>query len=355
MLPEEAFVELYEGERRRLSAVTARIAPDRAEDIVHDAFLTFLTRGDGVEYPRAWLQQVARNRALNHVTRNREVALDERSADAPADPIAPPAEGEALRELVADALGDLDDRSRLALLLRFFEERSYEDIAVRLKVRVRQAHVVVHRAQRRLGKALVRRLAAAHDASSCAPALEELMGLGNRANGHGADPCERCRPVMDELHALRSLGMLPPAVGMLWLRAGTDLATRAPAVTDVVARAGNTALAACLVIATAVAAPTFSIRADEPGRAASRDAAVVAGDEEREPLRTRSAKRASTRTDTTVPAPEPSTVADVGPVVVRSDDDHTHGEVNGEDGGTVGGVIVCEPFEPCPPPPEPGP
>ena len=347
---------LYVDERARLERSTGHIAGDRAEDIVHDAFVTFLTHGTNVSYPRAWLGRVARNRALNDVRRSREVPLE---ADFSSEPDAAPAERDAIRAVVAAALGDLDERSRLALRLRFFEERDYDDVAAELGVRVAQAHVVLHRSLRRLGRAIVRRLAEAHGAASCAPALEEIAGFGGKANGHGTQACVRCRPVLDELAVLRGMGLVPPALLSMWFkRFAADVGARAPVVNDALGRVANAVVAFGLVVTTVVATPPSAPAAgDVPSRRVERERARPAVVE-----RGVRDGRAPARTDapvTSAPAAnelreqEPEEVVDTGPVNVRKDDDHVQGEVKDEGGDPQGGAVVCEPLQPCPPPPSP--
>src|SRR5437867_655553 len=221
----ERFVDLYRSERKDLARSIARIAgPDQAEDLVHDAFLAYLTADPGADRPGAWLSRVARNRALNHVRRPRSVPLTQALAsDGEGDP-GLSAEREATRALVATTLEGLSERSRLALQLRFVEGRSYEEISVALDVRVAQAHVVVHRAIRRFGRALVHRIAEAHGAEECAETVSSLAGIEpsrGRAR-HGISACSRCRSIWDELVALRSLPAVAPALPLARLRSALE-------------------------------------------------------------------------------------------------------------------------------------
>lgn len=359
----EGFEELYNDERSRLERSTIHIAGDRAQDIVHDAFVTYLTRGSNVTFPKAWLGRVARNRALNDLRRPREVSL-EPDADGPrlvADDPAAEAETDAVRSLVADALGDLDERSRLALRLRFFEEKDYLEIASALGVRVAQAHVILHRSAKRLGRALVRRLADLHGALECVPALEELAGIGGKAEGHGRGACARCLPVLDELAALRSLGLLPVGIAGLWRRLAAEVAARAgrtgsnvPAVEP----AGQWAAAILTIgitVASAVAPPPAPAIDDVPAGSGRPKQVVV---QRERGVREERAQPRDDAVDASRTAREqgPDTiVGGGGPVTIRGDDDHTQGEVSEGDGAPTGGVIVCEPLEPCPPPPSPEP
>jgi RNA polymerase sigma-70 factor (ECF subfamily) len=352
----DGFETLYTDERARLARRTVPLAGDRAEDIVHDAFLTYLTRDEVIIAPRAWLERVARNRALNELRRAREVPLPE---DVAVEQDAAPVERDAIRAVVAHALGDLDERSRTALRLRFFEERSYEDIARELEVRVSQAHVVLHRSLRRLGRAIVRRLASAHGVSECAPALEEIAGFGRQANGHGAAACERCKPVLDELAALRTLGLLPAGFGAIWLRRiDTETLARAPSLSDLIGQVTN-AIVALGIAATAVVAPQIQDASVAPPARDHQNQPIVSVERDRSTgTQDRTIPATSERGGRTIPDGSRTIGDDDGPVGVRMADDHIQGEVKDESGATEmggAGAVVCEPLQPCPPPPSSGP
>ncbi|GAC1412834.1 MAG: hypothetical protein NVSMB57_08340 [Actinomycetota bacterium] len=98
--------------------------------------------------------------------------------------------------------------------MKFFEDADYPEIAEKLGVRVPQAHVIVHRALRRLGRELVSQMASAHGASECADALAKMAGLGGNDDEHADTPCPTCRPAWDEIVALRIGAWIPGP--LLW-------------------------------------------------------------------------------------------------------------------------------------------
>jgi len=152
------FETLY---RRHASAVFRfawGLCGDRstAEDIVSETFTRILTRAPRIETQTAlaYLLAVARNTYLTgQRRRRREVPL-------PAELLAPerdPAgslDGDARLRTVAQALGDVPEGERAALLLRVDHDLSYEDIAATLGISVGAAKVRVHRARGRLASAL---------------------------------------------------------------------------------------------------------------------------------------------------------------------------------------------------------
>lgn len=337
----ERIEQVYRSERARLARSAARlVGDDRAEDVIHDAFLAYARHVDRVDVPEAWLTRVTRNRALEDLRRP-ESPLPE---DLPSAGVVPGVERAATDEVVADALGDLDERSRAALRMRFYEELPYETIAEQLGVSVAQAHVVVHRSTRRLGRAIVRRLASAHEAGDCVPALESLLGMREQDDEH-AD-CERCGPVLDELAVLRGFGVLPVPGALLATirRALGDAAARATQVVEPVSHLVPALAALGIVLATlspVAPAPAATVpaspRSPVMARAATAPHAVVA----------RAQPSVVAPAAAVRPAPGPSTVAEAGNVTIADDEDGgTQGIVDGEI--LIAGVVLCEPLDPCP-------
>lgn len=217
-------VELYQLERRRLRRSTARIVGvDLAEDVVHDAFVTFIDRAPQADRPGAWINRTARNRALKELRNAPTVPLSPESAIAASD-LGLEVEREASRSVVHDALAALSERDRRALWLRYFEGYDNSAVARTLGMRTPAVAVLVHRATKRLGREIIRRLAEAHGAGDCATALARMAGVektGEAAEHHA--PCRRCSPAWDEIAALRALPAMLPG---LPLRALVDLPAR---------------------------------------------------------------------------------------------------------------------------------
>ncbi|MHB8511127.1 MAG: RNA polymerase sigma factor [Actinomycetota bacterium] len=207
-LATEFVADLYRRERAGITRSIARIAGEsHAEDLVHDAFVAYLTKSPWATKPGAWVATVAKNRALNELRRPKLVPLED--DDSPTTIEDADVEREALRSVVASALSGLQERSLVALRMKFFEGADYPQIAKELGVRVAQAHVIVHRALRRLGRELVHRMADAHGASSCTPALLRMAGLGSGDDEHDDAPCPTCAPAWDEISSLRIGAWIP--------------------------------------------------------------------------------------------------------------------------------------------------
>ncbi len=144
-----AFEELVRAYQSRLLGVLTHLIGkrDEAEDLTQDVFLRIYKARKGYR-PRAkfstWLFTIANNLALNHLrgkARAHTVALDggalnTSSLGTPADR-ATSRDGTAsaqmrqveLADVVREALDELGEDQRLAVLLNKFEEMSYADIA----------------------------------------------------------------------------------------------------------------------------------------------------------------------------------------------------------------------------------
>lgn len=148
--------------------------PAEAEDIAQEVFLKAYEHFDELAAsPTAggWLKTVARNLALNHLTRYRnrwrffseyEAADDEDSARSFADTLAAPDTHQQTvdtadqREILEAALQALPPAQRVPLVLYHFENLSYEDIAARLKVSLGKVKTDIHRGREALRRKLMR-------------------------------------------------------------------------------------------------------------------------------------------------------------------------------------------------------
>lgn len=108
-----------------------------AEDIAQEVFLRAFRslhqlRDDAAA--RGWLLVIARNEFLRHCRRrasSSELVVDPQDCDTPAEQAPPPIENQ---EWVAAALEQLPEDFRLVLLMYYFEELSYAQIAEQLKI-----------------------------------------------------------------------------------------------------------------------------------------------------------------------------------------------------------------------------
>jgi RNA polymerase sigma-70 factor (ECF subfamily) len=158
-----AFDLLMERYRKPLVNVIARtIGRDAdAEDLAQDVFVRVYRSAPRYE-PTAkfstWLYTIARRVCLNHAraqTFRRWFSLggDDDQDDPPHDPPDPRApdpmidmERRELKQVVAQAVASLPERLRFAVVLRRYEELSYDEIAQILGCSVTAAKLRVHRA-----------------------------------------------------------------------------------------------------------------------------------------------------------------------------------------------------------------
>ncbi|MEM7139931.1 MAG: sigma-70 family RNA polymerase sigma factor [Actinomycetota bacterium] len=112
-------------------------SPDRAEEIVQDAFAHTLRRYDTLNRPGAYLRTAVVNGAKSEL-RKREVR---RRISPPARPTSTPAADEYL----ADALAGLAPKRRIVLVLRFYADMPDDEIAEHLGVRPATVRSLAHR------------------------------------------------------------------------------------------------------------------------------------------------------------------------------------------------------------------
>jgi len=145
-----AFEELVLRYQGRLVTVLEHLVGrrDQAEDLAQDVFLrVFKARKRYIPGSKfsTWLFTIANNVASNALrsrSRRREINVQARESGPmganPLDQMAKAASGlmparqldkAEMREVVREAIGDLNDRQRLAVLLSKFEDMSYADIA----------------------------------------------------------------------------------------------------------------------------------------------------------------------------------------------------------------------------------
>jgi RNA polymerase sigma factor (sigma-70 family) len=133
---ERAFDAIVQRYRKPLVRYCARILPEsRCEDAVQQAFINAhagLVSSDDALQLRAWLYAIARNAALNMLRQNgwsyEQIPLDFDGVRRPDQVLEQRIE---LQQTV-DAMNDLPERQRSALVMRELEGRSYDEIALAL-------------------------------------------------------------------------------------------------------------------------------------------------------------------------------------------------------------------------------
>jgi RNA polymerase sigma factor (sigma-70 family) len=117
-----------------------------AEDLVHDAYARVYVRWHRVREPNAYLRRAV----VNACRSSQRQAARERRVQ-----VIEPASGEALgaNELF-DALASLTYRQRAAIVLRYYEGRSYAEIGESLGCREATARSLVHRGTEQLRRVI---------------------------------------------------------------------------------------------------------------------------------------------------------------------------------------------------------
>ncbi len=165
---DDALAALVERYQRDVFAACLRVLrdTDSAVEVANAAFFKAyanLASYDSARPLRPWLLRIATNEALNAVRgqrREREHTVsgpvaDELASKAPAhdDPASDILENER-RETVRAAVAALPERYRLLIVLRFFNDRSYAEIAAQTGLPVNTVGVQLLRARTLLRRAL---------------------------------------------------------------------------------------------------------------------------------------------------------------------------------------------------------
>ncbi|GIU91867.1 MAG: RNA polymerase sigma-H factor [Acidimicrobiia bacterium] len=157
----EAFGELVRRHQAVVFGAAFRVVGDRqvAEDLAQEAFLRAFQasgefRGEGTV--GAWLYRIAKNLALNQVSRRREHPGDLPDLPAKTDP-----ESEYLRtadiRAVRQAVASLPAPLREPLVLREYQGLSYDEIGRRLGLATNTVRTRIHRGRKAVQEALSER------------------------------------------------------------------------------------------------------------------------------------------------------------------------------------------------------
>jgi RNA polymerase sigma-70 factor (ECF subfamily) len=168
----EAFRRFVESHMRAVYAIGHRMMGnhDDADDIAQETFVRAwqaLDRYDARFSPYTWLRTIATRLAVNELEKRRrrqteggerfDAAAETRQAATP-DP-AEELDGREARARVEQALAALPPDYRAALILRTYEELSYEEIARELEIPIGTVMSRIHRARRMLRERLEGRTA----------------------------------------------------------------------------------------------------------------------------------------------------------------------------------------------------
>jgi RNA polymerase sigma factor (sigma-70 family) len=147
-----ALLALYDAERDAMVRLAHLLtgSPAVAEDVVHDAFLKLHDGLDDVLRPGAYLRRTVVNLCHSH---HRRAGVERRWRDRqpPPEVALPPDVGDTW-----SAVGDLPDRQREVLVLRFYLDMKVDDIAETLDVAPGTVKSTIHRALATLAERIER-------------------------------------------------------------------------------------------------------------------------------------------------------------------------------------------------------
>ena len=137
---------LFRDRYDRMVRVAYLLCHDRAvaEELVQDSFLALQRRWDDIENPPAYLRTAVVN-ACRSWGRREQMGRERTPRDVEDAPGA-----DHVADELWDALATLNDRQRAAVVLRFYEDASDDDIAVALGCRPATVRTTIHRALRTL-------------------------------------------------------------------------------------------------------------------------------------------------------------------------------------------------------------
>ena len=147
-----ALAELYAVERTTLVRTAALICGSNAvaEEIVHDAVVAVSRLWPTIEHPRGYLFAAVANRARSvGISSRRREGNEHRSAAV--DASGPMADVDGLMSLSA-SVKRLPDTQREAVVLRYYLDWSFAEIAAAMRCREATARSLVHRAIRSIRK-----------------------------------------------------------------------------------------------------------------------------------------------------------------------------------------------------------
>ena len=133
---------------------------ETAQDVVQEAFIRLNERFGDIASPRAWLYRTVHNLAVDHWRRNRmmlptrDIETEVAEGEDP-EPL-PDARIERMEAIGLARLfiGEMEERKRELLRMKFEEELSYKEMAARLGVSVGNVGYLIHHALRELAQEL---------------------------------------------------------------------------------------------------------------------------------------------------------------------------------------------------------
>jgi RNA polymerase sigma factor (sigma-70 family) len=146
--PSPSFASFYEDSFASMVGLAYLLTGSKplAEDLVHDAFARVYVRWRRVREPNAYLRRAV----INACRSSQRQAARERRLQ-----FIEPVAGDALdADELFDALAVLTYRQRAAIVLRYYEGRSFADVAMSLGCREATARSLVHRGTEQLRRVI---------------------------------------------------------------------------------------------------------------------------------------------------------------------------------------------------------
>lgn len=143
---ERLFAREYPGMVRLAFLLTG--SRPAAEDLTHDAFIKIHARLASIDRPGAYLHTTLVNLCHSYVRRER---VERRLRPFSRPPVVEPT-----GDNLFDALNTLSAKQRAAVVLRYYEDLSDDDIAARLDVRPATVRSLIHRGLARLQEVIER-------------------------------------------------------------------------------------------------------------------------------------------------------------------------------------------------------
>lgn len=156
----QAFQQLVDAGIDRVLAVARRMLGDEAEaeDVAQDVFLRLWNQADRWEGGRAqvstWLYRVTVNSCIDRMRARREDTMEELPETSSEATQQQTLEEEDLQSYMDDALQNLPERQRTALVLFHYEDLSMNDVAEMMDASVEAVESLLARGRRALKKSL---------------------------------------------------------------------------------------------------------------------------------------------------------------------------------------------------------
>ena len=129
-----------------------------AEEIVQDAFVKLHEQWESVDKPRPWLYKAVRNLALNYLRKSkREMLTDDAECESMEDGADEKVGRMEAVHMMRVLMGDLGEKDRELVRMKFEEDRSYSDISEKLEMGVGNVGYRLHHVLKRLADGLRRK------------------------------------------------------------------------------------------------------------------------------------------------------------------------------------------------------